>query len=313
MTNPNEQYRAGLARGFNLGYDSGFDAGYDRAVVERREEWYRRGLVKGLRRGQAQGYREAYLLDDTAKATLQQAEEEIHRRVLTAAQVYQLIREALRQRSGFSLVRLGDGEALTLAQEVVLSAAEVADRGFFLEYAGVNLPDILARDQLRRALSQATVVGINFSREPDYLPLLLKVFQAYQLDYRRWNLAAGIINYELNSGGYLQQLLLEEPRPAVLLIGNRAPELAPLLTAAGSRVIGVIAPVRGVKEVNQVLAQAREYSFDLALVAAGVAAGIICPQIARWGQVAMDFGHLADNLISGRSSLQEHTTRRPGF
>jgi hypothetical protein len=50
--------------------------------------------------------------------------------------------------------------------------------------------------------------------------------------------------------------------------------------------------------------QTAEHSFDIALVAAGIPAVILCYRIAgELGRVAIDFGHLADKLVTGELQL----------
>ncbi len=49
---------------------------------------------------------------------------------------------ALDNRQPLSLIRLGDGELLTMAQESVHDIDYVRRAGVFLPYAGVNIPDL---------------------------------------------------------------------------------------------------------------------------------------------------------------------------
>src|SRR5690606_32565709 len=67
-------------------------------------------------------------------------------RLLTGGEVADRLERALEAGQGCSVVRLGDGEAYVLAQEVVLNASEIQKKAPWIERAGVRLSDIQARD-----------------------------------------------------------------------------------------------------------------------------------------------------------------------
>lgn len=226
-------------------------------------------------------------------------------RLLTPAQVAARLARALAGREGLAVVRLGDGEALCLAQETVLPIPEVRARGPFLPYAGLVVPDLEARDRLARAILAADIVGVPTSEAPNYRPLLQTALQAHGIDPDRLTLTTSLVNYALRSQGHLARLLLPPPpRPRVLVVGNLAPRLAPILAAQGVEVAGTVAPVAGVRDVDRVLKALSRCAFDLALVAAGIPAVLLCAAIAReMGKAALDFGHLADELVNGSKRL----------
>ena len=102
----------------------------------------------------------------------------------------------------------------------------------------------------------------------------------------------------------MQDILLNI-QPKVLLIGNRAPELQQVLASTGINIVESISPVKGVHDVDRVMSEVSQYNFDLALVSAGIATSIICCRIAKQiGKIALKFGHLADELISGTAKWQ---------
>lgn len=62
----------------------------------------------------------------------------------------------------------------------------------------------------------------------------------------------------------------------------------------------MIAPVAGYADIPRVMQRIRKHDFDLALVAAGIPAIVLCRHIAdELGKVAIDFGHLANKLVTG--------------
>lgn len=228
--------------------------------------------------------------------------EEKDEREVTAARA---IVRALRDGRPLSLVRLGDGEALTLSQGTLLPFAEVKRRGPFLSYAGVEVPDVVCRDRLAAAIRRADVVGCTTSPGENFAPLLQSALQAHGIDLGDKIVTDAVVNYQLNGSGHLHALLLQEPRPRVLLVGNRAAELRPVLQRAGVRIVADVTPVRGCRDIDHVLAVMAQHAYDIALVSAGVSAVPICVEAAqRSGGVHLDFGHLADELITGGATLR---------
>ncbi|AEI45054.1 GT-D fold domain-containing glycosyltransferase [Paenibacillus mucilaginosus] len=271
-------------------YDQGFDQGYD--------EGYGKGLYAG---GDAIVDLtlpfDAILPEVSISEIVAAGVEQLQSRqflLQSAQQVAERIQGALDRGEPFSLVRIGDGEVLTLAQEVVLPIEEVRSRGAFLGYAGVDVPDLAARDQLAASLRAATVVGIPKLRNFTYQPLAFKALRAHGIDYLQLSLTHSLVNYYLHHQGYLGGLLRGR---RVLLAGNVMKPLAEVLTENGITVSAVVTPVNGVKDIPRVMDEIRGCSFDIALVSSGIAAVTIAERIAsEMGRVALDFGHLADEL-----------------
>lgn len=208
---------------------------------------------------------------------------------------------ALNAQRPFSVVRLGDGELLALAADTVLPGEEVQELAPFLPYAGVprSTPEI--RASLAEAIQGADCVGVPISRAPTFQGLLFPVLQHFGIDWSRLKLTSSTINYGLHQSGLLLPILHGR---RVLLIGSKAHELGGLLQTHGVHVAGVIGSVAGYSDIPRVMQQAAEVAFDIALVAAGIPAVILCRRIAgELGKVALDFGHLADKLVTGELHL----------
>jgi hypothetical protein len=211
------------------------------------------------------------------------------------------IQGALDAQRPLSVVRLGDGELLTLAADTVLPGEQVQELAPFLPYAGVprSTPDI--RAELAEAIRGADWIGVPISRAPTFQGLLFPVFRHFGIDWSRLKLTSSTINYSLHHSGLLLPVLQGR---RVLLIGSRAAELGALLNGHGIHVTGIIGAVEGVADIPRVMQQTAEHSFDIALVAAGIPAVILCRRIAgELGRVAIDFGHLADKLVTGELQL----------
>lgn len=210
---------------------------------------------------------------------------------------------AIVEKKPLSLVRLGDGELLSLAYDTVMSPAEVHELGAFLPYAGVPVPDAFVRMSLIDAIKGADYIGVPLSRKPAFQTLLFRVFRHYHLPIREMRLTTSTINYSLYHTGYLMPLLYGR---RILLIGNKAVGTAKALRGEGINVIGTIHPVSSFHDINRVLASCLAYEYDIALVAAGVPAVVICQRItATYGKVAIDIGHVADEMINNEMHLSD--------
>lgn len=220
--------------------------------------------------------------------------------LLRPEEVHQRLEHSLAGGQPISVVRLGDGELLALAHDTVLPLEHAKSAGHFLPLAGMTLPDYHARSILADAVRKADIIGIPFSRLPTYQGLLFPVLRYYGIDYGPLIFTTSTINYALHEYGLLQSLLRDKQ---VLVIGNLAEELARELTVSMVHVTGVISPVNGFADIPRVLSEASMHSFDIALVASGIPAVVICQRITEeLGKSALDFGHLADKLISGELS-----------
>ncbi|MGM1048163.1 MAG: GT-D fold domain-containing glycosyltransferase [Bacillota bacterium] len=311
---------------FNQGFDSGYDEAWmramqtipmmqtvpvvesvpDKVVHESSDNEYKKGLYDG-----GEGIVDSILPEleilpgisvrKIIEVGMKQMSSHYYR-LFGATEVAEMIRSALKKRSPLSVIRLGDGELLTLAQEVVMSEEEVRKEGHFLSYSGVNLPDLAARDMLAAAIRKADIVGIPKLRLSNFQPLAFSVLKAHRIDYRNLKLTLSTINYALHLEGFIRGILAGY---RVLIVGNSAPGLSKVLEDNGVRVTGVVTPVDGIRDIQRVMheiSDARE--FDIALVGAGIPAVIIVQRIAsELGKVALDFGHLADSLAQGESVL----------
>ncbi len=300
-------------------YDQGYDMGFNKAMNQlnslmrhpekpqeiNAEVEYKRGLYDGGDAIVNSLLPELDILPDISiqqiiEAGVEQLKPQILK-LLGAPKVAEQILHAMHTKSPLSVVRLGDGELLTLAQDVVLSEEQVRKEGFFLSYAGVRIPDLSARDQLVQAIRKATIIGIPILRMANFQPFAFTVLKAHGIDYRQLQLTSSTINYSLFLEGFLAKVLANR---SVLIVGNTAPELSKFLSSKGVHVAGFVAPVNGIHDVSRVMCEIAAYEYDIALVGAGIPAVIIVQQIAsEHGKVAIDFGHLADSFIKGEADL----------
>jgi hypothetical protein len=86
-------------------------------------------------------------------------------RLLSEYDVLKKIKTALELKKPFSLVRIGDGENIVLAQENFLTRKEVLNSYWVKQSEtgkgkGVTLPCLKLRDRMVKAIHKASVVGI---------------------------------------------------------------------------------------------------------------------------------------------------------
>ncbi|MBB6736010.1 GT-D fold domain-containing glycosyltransferase [Cohnella zeiphila] len=274
------------------------------------EQGYRDGLFDGGERLLEERLPPDILIPDASVETVLSAGVDALRSrgmpLLSAVQTYEMLERALAQGQPFSLVRLGDGELLTLAQNSVLPIETVVQEGDFLPYAGVNVPDLRARDELIESIRRASLIGVPLSRRPYFQPLLFSVWRAFGIRPESLRLTISTINFSLQEQGLINRLLAGR---RILIIGDVALPLAQRLASRGVAITGAIQPVRGVADIERVVEEASRCVFDLALVSAGIAAVTICVRLAeRTGRVAIDFGHQA-NVVAGILNPSQHERR----
>ncbi len=287
--------------GFDQGFNKGYDQGFNQAGVPQINK-YRYEGGEGILDSMLPEYE--ILPDISLKQVIEAGVQQMRPHFLHLLNPQELearFIHALDSGTPMSLVRLGDGELLTLAQEKVMPVDMVRAEGGFLPYAGVEVPDFQARDALIESIRKATVVGIPKLRLKNYQPLAFQVFQTYGIDYRSMTLTDSLVNYYLNGSGSMSRILAGR---RIATVGNRANELMAYLRDRGLHVSGSVSPVNGFRDVERVMGAIKSLDFDIALIASGISAVVLAERTANeMNKVAIDFGHLADSLIKGEAVL----------
>src|SRR5690554_4464592 len=214
-------------------------------------------------------------------------EQKIH----SATEILARIKKALATGGSLSLIRLCSGEGFTLAHGTVLPLKRIP---WWVEYAGVKLPNEKARQALLSALQNADIVGLG----TDYsnwqsAPLLDRVLTAYKVKPKY--ITDSTINWSLHKHDRLYKVLGKTP---TVLVGRLAPAAAPLLMKKGMQIVGAVL-FEGFQELPSVEKRLlKGKKFRVALVAAGIPAAILCPRLARkTGCLAIDYGHVINDLL----------------
>lgn len=206
-------------------------------------------------------------------------------------EVFNRIKKALVTKQALSLVRLGNGEALTLAHQLLIPMNQIEP---WLEYAGVKLPNETIRHELLQAIQNTDILGLTTDRiHWDCAPLLAKVFAHFKFTPRYPTNAQ--INWQLH----------REPRFyfslrnfSIILVGRLAAVAAPHLERKGLQIVATY-PLDSYHDLPQVEQMIQTGPpFRVALVAAGIPASILCPRLAKKHHcVALDYGHVINDLL----------------
>lgn len=239
------------------------------------------------------------------------------------------LREALRRRRGFSLIRVGEGEATFLLPPEQSSIGAVARRlEYYFGHCDISFADWSALCRaLRRSLTHADVLcppepgqwrirsraGDGFAQRYRQLAECLST-----LEFPEMPLVAGAyVNYALHADGTLFDLL--EAEKEIGLISSQP--AAPLLRALfGLRVREFPVPQRAVDNESLTgtghfpdrftelcAALRRDVAGLLVLVGAGPLGKIYCDVIRQAGGIALDLGSLLD-AWTGLCSRADHNS-----
>lgn len=237
------------------------------------------------------------------------------------------LREALRRRRGFSLIRVGEGEATFLLPPEQTGIGDVARRlEYYFGHCEASFADWTALCQkLRRSLIHADVLC---PPDPAQWRVRSRAQDAFASRYRQ--LAQGLsalefpampllsgayVNYALHADGTLFELL--EAEEEIGLISSQP--AAPLLRALfGLRVREYAIPQRAVDNESLIdtghfpqrftelcAALRRDVAGLLVLVGAGPLGKIYCDVIRQAGGIALDVGSLLD-AWTGLCSRADH-------
>ncbi|MGI5911906.1 MAG: hypothetical protein ACOX6E_04890 [Syntrophomonadaceae bacterium] len=301
------------------------------------------------------------IITDENRLALANKRQGLEARVLPIDLIANNILQAIKDQHAYSIIRLGDAEILTLAQDTVFPTSvnvpvwgdlmaklchdpllgkgdnnEVVRWRDMMYASGIDYPDLNARDRLTAAVKSANLIGIPTKNRPGRSRAHLKLVEGFQTVFLEFlglhnmnpnsmQFGDSALHYLLYSTGWMYKILFpgDYPeicqrysfppnfKPEVLLVGNRADELADLMVPRGLKISGVIKPVN-MSNIDNTLQAICEHSFDIALMAAGISAKILCSLTAqRMNRVAFDAGHLFDLLVDHFRHLDHQRTRIP--
>ncbi|MEX1031072.1 MAG: GT-D fold domain-containing glycosyltransferase [Paenibacillaceae bacterium] len=214
--------------------------------------------------------------------------------------VVKRIKYALQHKRAFSLVRIGDGENIVLAQQTVWPLRKVLKLPWAIRsnrgHKGIALPNLRIQNQIVRSIRKATIVGIlpyndQMIQAPPYLKRKLtdQVFKYYKLQ-PKLTCHACVNRIMVRKLSFFRML-----KGKRILIINRHPNhIKSVLEQRPYRLhITAVIPFSNYTQINRTIRKVvtLQNSFDIALISCGVSAVILAPKIASLtGKVAIDFG-----------------------
>lgn len=238
---------------------------------------------------------------------------------LKVDQVLAIIKEAIEQNKPFSLLRVGDGENIILAQDSVMTIPEVLNRGWAKAAnegkKGVTLPNLKLRDEMVEALNKADLIGMPFWENDPIIadqivkrPLTEAVFKHFNILPTK--ICHTFVNRVLTQKKEFWSLLKGK---RILLIGSWAEQVKPILERAPYGInIAFTYQFTNYNQIKQTQAKVLEIKdeFDIALVSCGVNAVVLAQKIAELtGKVALDFGKSLMFIVQKKAGLNYYSHR----
>jgi hypothetical protein len=241
------------------------------------------------------------------------------RAFLTVNDVLQAVRTALKEEKPFSLVRVGDGENIVLAQQTAMTVKQVLQTKWAIQankgMKGVSLPNLQLRDEVASGINRADIVGIPFwnndpIRADNNLKreLTEKVFQ--QLNIQPKQICHTFVNRVFAQKDEFWSLLRD--KRVVLISGWAAPVSRILRNKPYKLNIAFTIDFKDYQQTNKTLKRMRKRKddFDVVLLSCGVNAVILAPAIAeQTGKVALDFGKSLMFIVEEKAGL-EHSSKK---
>ncbi|RKD22720.1 hypothetical protein BEP19_10730 [Ammoniphilus oxalaticus] len=222
------------------------------------------------------------------------------RKFLSHKKVLSLIKRRMRTKRPLSLVRVGDGENIVLAQQGVWPIRKVlrtkwAKKSRRSNKKGVSLPNMRLRNQMIRALRRASIVGIPHRKERQIKakriflrPLTEKNFRKYKIKPR--HVCHTFINRHLPEKKEFWDMLKGK---RVILISKWAKQFRRYVKNNYPKHRIRIIPISfsNYNQINRILKRVKPIKADIVLVSTGVNALVLVDQLARTQRrVAIDFG-----------------------
>jgi hypothetical protein len=220
--------------------------------------------------------------------------------LLSELEVLKKIKNALKNKKPFSLIRIGDGENIVLSQGKFMTTKEILNCSWAKRCKskgkGVNLPNIKLCNQIISMIPKADIVGICRKNNDEVKAnsmykreLTNKIFNYYHLNPPA--LCYVFINRKMVSHQLFWELLHQY---RILLISRWAEQYKKIIckryTKLKPNIVGCI-NFTHYDQIPETLEQVGKYEFDLALISTGVNSLILAPKIAElYGKVAIYFG-----------------------
>lgn len=243
----------------------------------------------------------------------------LNRDFLTVDQTLNIIKKAVEQSRPLSLVRIGDGENLILAQDSVKTIHQVLEFQWVKAAnngeKGVTVPNLKLRDEMVESIKKADLVGIPFWEKDPILaarfekrPLTEAVFKYFNINPKQ--ICHTFVNRVFTQKKEFWRLLKGK---RVLLIGDWADQAKVILEGKPYGLDNILTyPFSNYDQIPETLKKviAQQNNFDIALVSCGVNAVVLAQKIAELtGKVSLDFGKSLMFIVQKKAGLQYYSRR----
>ncbi|MGN2275052.1 GT-D fold domain-containing glycosyltransferase [Priestia megaterium] len=244
------------------------------------------------------------------------------KQLLTVDQVFEKLNEAIEKKIPFSLVRIGDGENIILAQDSIMTIEEVLKEKWAQranqnpKLKGVTLPNLTLRDQMVEAIKAANIVGIPFYNND---PILTE-------DRLKRKLTDQVFNYfqiipQIPCHTFVNRVLVQKKNfwkllknKRILLISQWSEQSAQILTKHPYNLNAIIGiPFNHYDQMECTLdaIRANRENFDIALISCGVNSVVLAHKVAELtGKIGIDFGKSLMYMVKGKVGMN-HSLMRP--
>lgn len=238
---------------------------------------------------------------------------------LKVEQVLKIIKEAIKQKKPLSLVRVGDGENLILAQGSLWPIKKVLQNGWAIAAnegkKGVTLPNFKLRDQMVQALKKADIIGIPFWKNDPILASQSQKRPLTEAVFKHFNIQPAQICHTFVNRVFAQRRafwgLLKGKR---ILIISRWADKAKVILEGEPYKLNIVSTIsftdyKQMAETIKKVLQEKD-KFDIALISCGVNAVVLAQQIAELtGKIAIDFGKSLMFMVQKKAGLKYCSSR----
>jgi|GEM_PF-46687 len=238
-------------------------------------------------------------------------EEHLEEGWLSTLDVIERIGQALKKRKPLSVVRVGDGENLCLAQYKVWPIRKVlATRWGKLSrttnWKGVRLPNKKLRDELAISIQKADIVGIPYREDKEILAEKQKHLRTLtEACFQKFKIKPKAVCHT-----FVNRHMVEYQEFWEMLEGKKVAVISRWGDAFKKYVnkkyndfnIHFVKSIRidSYRQIPQVIRKMRDVECDIVFISAGVNAVILAQRLAEeQGRIAVDFGKSAVFMVKG--------------
>lgn len=211
---------------------------------------------------------------------------------ISQQQIIKIIETALKEELPLSMMRIGDGENIVLAQEKVLTLNWIKTNvswRFNPNYCGIVLPNLEARDRCIKAVREADLLGV-FAADK----LTERALGSYQITPKKIFYAFNNIYLPMEEN--FVRLIAKYPP---LLVGKPAERFAQFLADKLKITVPGTVNIKSYADIDNCIAAMAEIPHQWSLISAGANSLIIANEMAgKYKKVAIDFGHAPDNVMA---------------